>query len=153
MKLHVAAESAEPLELPGDIAPFNPRIIAALIDGVLSVGLALGVVWILPDLAEGIGWLVGIAYLVTRDSLPFLEGQSVGKKAMSLKAVTLSGASLAGNWEPGLIRNAVLAIPLFPLIELFILLTREEKPERGRRLGDEWAKTKVIVVSNAPSGE
>jgi hypothetical protein len=32
-----------------------------------------------------------------------------------------------------------------PLVELFVLLTREDKPERGRRLGDEWAKTKVIV--------
>jgi len=84
---------------------------------------------------------------VTRDGLPFLGGQSVGKKAMKLKAVTLDDRSLAGNWEPALIRGAVLAIPLFALVELFILLSREEKPERGRRLGDEWAKTKVIVVN------
>jgi hypothetical protein len=64
---------------------------------------------------------------------------------MKIQTVTLDGKSLVGNWEAALIRNGVLIIPLFPLVELFILLTREDKPERGRRLGDEWAKTKVII--------
>jgi len=41
-------------------------------------------------------------------------------------------------------------IPFFALVEIFILLSREGKPDHGRRLGDEWAKTKVIVV---PVGE
>ena len=99
----------------------------------------------LPGFAERIAWLVGIAYLVTRDSLPFLGGQSVGKKAMKLKVVTLEGKPITGNWEAALIRNGVLLIPFFGLIELFVLLTREDKPEHGRRLGDEWAKTKVIM--------
>jgi len=119
---------------------------------VLAVGLQIAVWIVLPGFfGASIPTLVGLAYLVTRDSLPFLGGQSVGKKAMHLKAVTLDDKSLAGNWEPGLIRNAVLVIPLFALVEVFILLTREDTPEHGRRLGDEWAKTKVIVVSNAPS--
>ena len=86
---------------------------------------------------------------MTRDSLPFLGGQSVGKKAMKLRVVTQQGASLVNNWEAALIRNAVLAIPLFGFVELIILLTREDKPERGLRLGDEWAKTKVIIAPPA----
>jgi uncharacterized RDD family membrane protein YckC len=129
----------------GGIAPFNTRVIAVIIDWVVAFGVILGLTFILPGFADRLAYLVGLAYLVTRDSLPFLGGQSVGKKAMKIQTVTLDGKSLVGNWEAALIRNGVLIIPLFPLVELFILLTREDKPERGRRLGDEWAKTKVII--------
>jgi uncharacterized RDD family membrane protein YckC len=133
----------------GSPAPFNTRILAVLIDMVVMVGLQMSVAWILPNFAVKIAWLVGLAYLVTRDSLSFMGGQSVGKKAMKLKVVTQQGASLVNNWEAALIRNSVLAIPLFGLVEVIILLTREDKPERGLRLGDEWAKTKVIVAPAA----
>ncbi|MCX6872911.1 MAG: RDD family protein [Verrucomicrobia bacterium] len=148
VKIRVAAEPAIDPSPGGAIAPLNPRIIAAAIDLVLALGLLIAAWLLLPGVfGTSIPWLIALAYLVTRDALPFLGGQSVGKKAMHLQAVTLDGQSLAGNWEPGLIRNAVLAIPLFGFVELFVLLTREDKPERGRRLGDEWAKTKVIVAN------
>ncbi len=88
---------------------------------------------------------------MTRDSLPFLGGQSVGKKAMKLKAVTLEGKSLVGNWEAALIRNGVLTIPFFVMVELYVLLSREGKPGHGFRLGDEWAKTKVIIAEDPPA--
>jgi uncharacterized RDD family membrane protein YckC len=91
--------------------------------------------------------------MITRDSLPFLGGQSVGKKAMTIKVVTMDGQSLSGNWEKAAIRNAVLIIPFFPLVELLILLTREGKPDRGRRLGDEWAQTQVILAPDLPAEE
>ena len=128
------------------LAPFNTRVTAMIVDIVVAVGLIIGLNILLPEFAHKLSWLVGFAYIVTRDSLPFLGGQSVGKKAMNLRAVTLDGKPLTGNWEPGLIRSAVLMIPFFALVEIFILLTREGKPDQGRRLGDEWAKTKVIVV-------
>ena len=51
-------------------------------------------------------------------------------------------AAYTNNWGPGIIRNIVLWIPLFPLIELIMLLTND----KGLRLGDQWAKTKVISV-------
>ena len=151
IKLRVAQAPDSDLSPHGVLAPFNTRVIAAVIDCMLAFGLQIATWIVLPAFVGGsLPMLVGLAYLVTRDSLPFLGGQSVGKKAMHLKAVTLDGQSLAGNWQPGLIRNVVLAIPLFVLVELFILLSREDKPERGRRLGDEWANTKVIVVEPAP---
>lgn len=150
VRIRDQADPSESEPQAGGFAPFNSRIIAALIDIVLAAGLQLAALWILPGFANRIAWLVGLAYLITRDSLPFLGGQSVGKKAMKLKVVTLDGKSLAGNWEPALIRNGVLAIPFFPFIELFILLTREDKPGRGLRLGDEWAKTKVIIAEDPP---
>jgi len=150
LKLRLAAEPEIHLSPHGAMAPFNTRVIAAVIDGVLASGLGIATWMITPGFfGSKLPWLVGLAYLVSRDCLPVLGGQSVGKKATHLRVVTLDGESLAGNWRPGLLRNAVLAIPLFAFVELFILLSREDKPEHGRRLGDEWSDTKVIVVQPA----
>ncbi len=140
------AGDAEGEEVPADgLAPFNPRVVAVVIDLLVGLGVTLACIWILPALLEWIGQLAGMAYFITRDSLPFLGGQSVGKKAMKLKVTTLEGTSLVGNWSASLIRNGILLIPFVALVELYILLTRENRSDRGRRLGDEWAKTKVIV--------
>jgi uncharacterized RDD family membrane protein YckC len=127
-------------------ASFNSRALAAVIDLAISGGVMLGAILILPGFAEKLGWLVGAAYIVVRDSLPFLGGQSIGKTAMKLKVVTLDDKDLIRNWEAALVRNGVLAIPFFPLVELFVLLSRDDSADRGRRLGDIWAKTKVIVA-------
>lgn len=126
--------------------PFNTRVLAALIDFVVSIGIFVSAIWILPGFAERLAGLVAAAYLVTRDSLPFLQGQGVGKKAMNIRVVTLEDKPLIGDWQTALIRNGVLLIPFFALIEIFILLTREERADRGKRLGDEWAKTKVVAA-------
>lgn len=109
------------------------RIVAYLIDCLVTIPI-----YFIPIL----GVFVGIAYLLTRDSLPFLDGQSIGKKAMGLRAVTEDGQPLTNNWGPGIIRNIVLLIPFFPLVELIVLLSNNT----GLRLGDQWAKTKVISV-------
>lgn len=140
-------------ELQDLTASFNSRAVAAIIDMVVAGGLMMATIGFLPDFASKIGWLVGIGYILTRDSLPFLGGQSVGKKAMKLKAYTLDDQPLKGNWEAGLIRNMILVVPLLPLVELFVLLSREDKPGRGRRLGDEWAKTKVLTVPEPVAAE
>ena len=151
VNLRVASDEDEPLA--SGLAPFNTRITAAALDIVVAMGVTIGLMFILPGFADRLAWLTGLGYLITRDSLPFLGGQSVGKKAMKLKAVTLDGQSLVSNWPAALIRNGVLLIPFFGLVELFILLTREDKPERGRRLGDEWAKTQVILEPKPPALE
>ena len=131
----------------GTLAPFNARAFAAVIDSLVATGLAIAASILLPAmLSTRTGWLLWAGYMIARDSLPFLHGQSVGKKAMKLKALTLDGQPLTNNWQTALIRNGVLLIPLFGLVELFVLLSRDSGPDRGRRLGDEWAKTKVIVV-------
>ncbi len=109
------------------------RIVATIIDFMVS-----GACWFIPF----VGWFAGFAYILTRDALPFLDGQSVGKKAMGLRAVTEDGQPLTNNWGPCLIRNIVLYIPVFALIELIVLVTNDN----GLRLGDQWAKTKVISV-------
>jgi uncharacterized RDD family membrane protein YckC len=135
-----------PVELapPSSMAPLAPRLIATVIDFVIVIVVSM-VFWILPGALKNLGSLVGMAYILLRDALPFLEGQSIGKKLMKIRAVTADGQSLSGNWSPALIRNAVFFIPCFGIVELIVLITREGKPEAGRRLGDDWAKTKVIL--------
>ncbi len=124
-----------------------------LIDIVVVIGINITLTMLLPGFATKLAWLTGIAYMLLRDSLPFLGGQSIGKKAMKIKAVTLDDKPLTGKWEAAVVRNLILVIPPLGLIELFILLTREDKPDRGRRLGDEWAKTKVILAPDPPKEE
>ena len=109
------------------------RILAYIIDALIT-----GAFSIVPI----VGWIVGLAYMLMRDALPFLDGQSIGKKAMGIRAVTSDGQSLNGNYGPALIRNIVLFIPFFPLVELIVMLTNPNK----LRLGDQWAKTKVVSV-------
>jgi len=109
------------------------RIVAVIIDSLIS-----GACWIIPIF----GWAAGFAYFLTKDGLPFLDGQSIGKKAMGIRAVTEDGQPLTNNWGPCLIRNIVLYIPFFALVELIVLFTND----KGLRLGDQWAKTKVIAV-------
>lgn len=118
------------------LATEGNRILAYLIDVVIAIALAF-----IPI----IGWLASALYFLTRDGLPFLNGQSVGKRVMNIRAVTTDGAPLTNNWGPALIRNVVLFIPLFPLIELIILLTNPNK----QRLGDQWANTKVVIERQA----
>ena len=142
-------------QVPENGVSLMERVGGFLIDVVVGVGIAILLTMIIPfDFLDRIANLAALGYMLTRDSLPFLDGQSVGKKAVGTRAETLDGASLSGNWQPGLIRNAVLLIPLFAIVELVVLVTREDKPEAGRRLGDEWAKTRVVKVTpKAAEGE
>lgn len=119
---------------------------AAVIDGLIAIALTVAVAWVLPNFLDRVTWLVASAYWVVRDSLPFLNGQSVGKSAMKLKVVKVAGGDLVSDWPNAIVRNVLLIIPVGPLVELIVLLARQGKPEEGRRLGDDWAKTRVIIA-------
>ena len=114
-------------------ATVGNRVVAYLIDGIIG-----SIFYYIPYI--GIG--VAIVYFLTRDGLPFLQGQSIGKKVMKIRAVTADGADLTNNWGANIIRNVVLFIPLFPLIELIVVMNNPDK----LRLGDQWAKTKVVAA-------
>lgn len=153
--------SAAPVakDAPGADASIGNRIVAGLLDFLIAFGINVVVSIVLnflpvPGFIRQLGGFVGLAYLLVRDSLPFLDGQSVGKKALKIRAVTLDGQPLTGNWNPGLLRNVLLLIPFFgALVELIVLLTRQDKPAPLQRLGDEWAKTRVINVDPAAASD
>lgn len=130
----------------GDTAPFNTRIIAGAIDGGVAFCLYFVLARIIPgNVLDFLATLAAWGYLLTKDSLPFLDGQSIGKRVMKLRAVTADGKPLTGNWQAGILRNLLLVIAP---VEFVILLVREEKPEAGRRLGDDVARTRVIFVGD-----
>jgi uncharacterized RDD family membrane protein YckC len=153
VRIRESQAQEDPVPEAGDLAPFNSRFAAAAIDGVLSIGLALSCFLILPDFAERLGWLLSAAYWIVRDSLAFTGGRSVGKIAMKLQVTTSDDKPLVGNWRVALLRNAPLLIPFFALIEIYVLLKRDDTPASGRRLGDEWAKTKVVVAPEPDEDE
>jgi uncharacterized RDD family membrane protein YckC len=136
-----------PREDDGSAIPVGTRVLAAVIDIAIGVSIIF-VVKIVAAYTLGfvgmLAWPLFLAFMLLRDGLPMFHGQSPGKAAMKIKAVTVSGESLEGNWQPVLVRS--LALVVFPLaiIELVVLLTREDKPDQGIRLGDEWAKTRVV---------
>ncbi len=110
------------------------RIVAYLIDSLIAFAL-----FFVPFA----GRFLAVAYMLTRDGLPFLDGQSIGKKAMNIRAVTEDGLPLTNNWGPAIIRNVLLLIPILgALVELVVMLTNEKR----QRLGDQWAKTRVVAT-------
>jgi uncharacterized RDD family membrane protein YckC len=131
------------------IAPLVTRVIAMVIDVVVYMAIFYIPFLVLPAAVRNLSFLPALGYFLLRDGLPFLDGQSIGKKAMGIRAVTSDGRSLSGNWGPAIIRNAVFMIPCFAIVELIVLITRQGKSQEGLRLGDDWAKTKVIMAPKA----
>jgi uncharacterized RDD family membrane protein YckC len=123
------------------------RILGGVIDALVAIALSWAVILLMDGFLERFSWLVATAYWIVRDSLPFMNCRSLGKMAMGLKVVKSDGSSLANDWQTGFYRNIILAIPFFgALIELIVLLSRQGQAEAGKRLGDDWAKTKVVAV-------
>lgn len=119
------------------------RFLALFIDG-LVLAVPSFVLGLIAGLIGGMDWLVYIVYLIQigytlfRDAL--FGGQSIGKKIMKYKAVKEDGSSLEGDFGTSATRNISLIIPIVNLIDCIFVIT--DKP----RLGDNWAKTKVVNV-------
>lgn len=120
------------------------RFLGGVIDFIVA-GIVASIVGSITgfNMLQHLAWAV---VMLTRDSLPMLEGQSVGKKVMKTKAVKVDGSALTGDWMTGATRNILLAIPLVGIVEVFIIVKRSGKLGSGLRFGDDWAKTKVISV-------
>jgi len=120
-------------------APLTERIIAALIDIIIAIGLGF-----FPK----IGWMIGIIYHLTRDSMPFLNGQSFGKHLMQIKVITLpQKKSLTKYPEKSIIRGLVMLIPILNLIDLWYFISA------GYRLADKWTETTVIRYTKDDESE
>ena len=140
-------------------ADLFPRFLAALIDGVIG--------WIFVVIPF-IGGIICCLYLLFKDGLMYRvtgdemwKNKSIGKKLMNLeiKNQTDSNIDLALSARrniPLTIGSIIAIIPIigwilgglvgfiFAAIELIMLLI----DDKGRRLGDRWAKTQVIEITN-----
>jgi len=108
----------------------NKRVFAFLIDAVIAncVSLFLSLAGI------KIGWVFFIVYILFRDCY---NGRSIGKLCVNLQVVNEDGSP--ADFTKSLIRNILMAIPFFPIIEYFVMIN----DSLGMRLGDKLAKTQV----------
>jgi uncharacterized RDD family membrane protein YckC len=128
-------DAVEETSLSGTPATKQQRFVALLIDGLIAGALTL--------VPMRIGWALYLAYLLTRDALPFLEGQSIGKKLMKIRAVKGPELTpLTNDWTTSIIRNISLVIPFVGLIEAVLYLVGN----KDTRLSDELLKTGVRVI-------
>ncbi len=154
------AQQRDAIAVPRAKADLGKRFVAGIIDAVAAVLVAM-----IPV----VGGLIAAAYWLLRDGLEFdfMDRRSLGKKVMKLRPVRLDGkpmdleTSMRRNWVFALggvisallfipVLGWILAIPVglaslaLGLTELYKVLTDAE----GRRLGDSWARTKVIEVDS-----
>lgn len=145
MEKAAPASEEAPVAEPVEESILHKRLLGGLIDILIGAALYRVATMILPDMLSKLAWALQVGYMLTRDALPFLNGQSLGKKAVGLRAVTSEGQPLTNNWQASAIRNIPFIIPILPIVELIVLYTRENDPKKGLRLGDDFAKTRVVV--------
>lgn len=114
------------------LADPGSRFVAALIDAVF-VGICFSVPFVGP--------IVAVVYGLVKDALPFLDGQSLGKRAMGIRVVKdPGGAPITEDWASAILRQLSLCIPIFNLIDACMVFSADR-----RRFGDRWARTIVVV--------
>ncbi len=112
------------------LATPTERIIAALVDWVIIIVVS----------ATVFGVVIGIAYLLIKDSLPIFHGQSIGKRLAKIRVVDNDTyESITNKYEKSIIRNITLLIPVFQFLDALLIFSSDRK-----RFGDQWAGTIVI---------
>lgn len=127
----------------------------------IAKSIDLLIVGFLSEMFYPYGYISGLLYLLIGDG--FFEGQSVGKKLIGLKVITIPDEGKI-EFKQSIIRNAFLALAIgfaiIPFIgfflmftiglfifavEIYFIMTTKE----GERLGDRFAFTRVIDVKPA----
>lgn len=112
----------------------------------------------LSEIFYPFGFLSGILYILIADG--FFDGQSIGKRVIGLKVITIPDEKRI-EFKESIIRNSFLALSLLfsliPFVGYFLLFTVGlfifgveiyfiVKSPEGERLGDRFAFTRVIDV-------
>jgi hypothetical protein len=108
------------------------------IERLASAGLDFFIAFCLTLFPLG-GWAIAIAYILLRDSLPFLEGQSMGKHFFGLRVVRQQNLKpLTRFYKQSIIRSGISLVPGLNIFDFYRYVTT------GTRIADEWAQTIVI---------
>lgn len=111
------------------------RMVAFLIDSIIGLGIPA---LIFPDT---LAYIIYLAYILTRDAIPYLDGVSLGKRFLKIRAVREDGTHLTGDYTTSFKRNIIFAIPYAgALIELVAMIINDD----DHRIGDQWFKTRVV---------
>lgn len=86
--------------------------------------------------------LLTLAYFLTRDALPMLGGQSVGKRLMKIRVLKQDGLTTTqGEFGLVFLRTAPEFLPIVNFVDIGYMFSKSRQ-----RIGDRRAKT--IVVSS-----
>jgi uncharacterized RDD family membrane protein YckC len=110
----------------------NKRVCAFFIDSIIAQVIG-GIFSVL--ISANISWLVWSLIILFKDCM---NGQSAGKYLVGTQIIDETGSPAKPSKT--ILRNLFMIIPVFPLIEYFIML--RDKVE-GKRVGDKAARTKV----------
>ena len=147
------------------------RFAAALLDAVLALLLALIPAAFVPGVLKarvfGVGLVLGALYLLLRDGIPYAQwgARSLGKRWLGIRPYRLDDAPM--SWATSARRNATIAGPAlvwavtylvggyrgipFGAVILYAMMAVVAAEAAlvavdpaARRIGDRWARTRVI---------
>jgi uncharacterized RDD family membrane protein YckC len=129
-------------------ADLTTRAVAGLVDLLLVIGLAR-----LPDV---IGFLSAAGYILVRDGL--FARQSIGKKLIGLRVLSLEDSGPSATYRNSIIRNVPIVLAYFLFLIPYagwilgpIALGMEGLAalgdRQGMRVGDMLARTQVVLAA------
>ena len=143
--MYVRVQTAQNVEIDYEVAGIGERVLAGLLDELIQWGYIFGVLIILSELDVEITTALSvILYLPFVLYHPvceiFLDGQSFGKKARSIKVVKLDGSlpTIASY----LLRWLLKPIDFFFALGLLVMAING----KGQRLGDLAAGTTIVKL-------
>ena len=152
----IRVHTTQNVTLEYEVGSLGNRIVAAILDNLIFVAWAVAVFLLASFISKGVGqstpaiWLVGvligIPYVFYNLACEvFLNGQSLGKKAMDLRVVRLDGTAprLGDYFLRWLLRIVDTSLPVVGGLVAIISIAANGK---GQRLGDIAAGTAVISV-------
>ena len=109
-------------------------VVTRLGSAAVDIIIVLLLVYFIPVL----GPFIGVAYYLSKDALPVLKGQSLGKKIFKLQVLSqFDETAITKNYRSSFLRSFTLFIPVLNLLELALILLNKH------RFGDRWARTFV----------
>jgi uncharacterized RDD family membrane protein YckC len=127
----------------GPRASFGERLIAALIDAIV-VGLATGLLGRIGILGSLVGFVASYGYYVYLEGSP--SGQTVGKRAMSIRVVGMQTGQTIGYSGAFIRVIGKIVSSIACLIGYFWMLWDPEK----QTWHDKFANSVVVPVSSYP---
>lgn len=127
----------------GPRASFGERLIAAIIDSIV-VGLATGLLGRIGLFGSVIGFIVSYGYYVYLEGSP--SGQTVGKRAMSIRVVGMHTGTTVG-YGGAFVRVIGKIVSAIPCLLGFLWMLWD--PER-QTWHDKFADSVVVPVASYP---
>jgi uncharacterized RDD family membrane protein YckC len=146
----IAITTTQNIELEYDLASLGERIVARILDGLILVAYLLMILAIIGFSNVG-GFITENVWIVFALALPYifydlvsemlLNGQSVGKKVMGIKVISLDGGQASTSQY--LIRWLFRLID-FTFSSSLLALIMVAATEKRQRLGDKVANTTLV---------